>query len=740
MISMSTIDFNYYLYRLRDGGMEIFMKRKFLTIVLSGILCAGNSIIVNADNSNNTYFYCAAFYDQNDVLSGVKALNGKLTEDEINVLVDTYRPDGAKKARVFTWEEDMKPLDSCKKYEFYDDIKTINILHTNDMHGSLEGSGSVIGIDKISELKKDTNNAILVDGGDATQGVSLATLTHGEDIIDLMNMAGYDVMAAGNHEFDYGIEQLMKNVSLAKFPIISANTYYEGDPLFKTDKSNGMNCIVEIDGTKVGFFGLTTTDTKTSTNPSGIAGVTFNDEISTAKEQVQLLDAAGADAVIAIAHMGTNGNVECTSIQLAEAMAGTGLDAIIDGHSHTVVNTEVNGIVIAQTGTAEANVGRMSIEISDDGKVNIEENMLSCEFFKNIDADQEISNKIGEITGSQKEQLNKVVARTDTSLWGGYINNVAEARAYETNLGDLISDSMIYSTKQLLTDEYKNLPVAAIENGGGIRATISNGNVTMGDIINVLPFANTVMFKEVTPKILYDILEYSVSTVKNQNIDTGMLDAEYSGGFLQIGGMRFEYDPNAETNKILNLYLDDEETPLDRNDESRKIVLASNDYLIAGGNGYTMLAELKTIGEGGGLDQMLLDYINYITNNGTEAINIPVYDGRIRTKGKYIPKEYTAKIRVKNTDGNYAANTEITYYIDGEKRNGITDADGLLYITAFDGPHGIKLYEDQTEVYINNYSGAGMLEVDGNYPVYYPALTWDNEILSVQPIFNMMLA
>ncbi len=603
---------------------------------------------------------------------------------------------------------------------------TVTVFHTNDVHGSFIGSDSVIGVDKIAALKNSVDNSILVDGGDATQGIALATLSKGEDVIRLMNAAGYDVMAAGNHEFDNGTDQLKKLADMADFPIISANTYYEGKPFFETADSDGRSIIIDKNGVKVGIFALTTCNTASSTNTNGIKGVEFRDEVETAKEETQYLDEQGADVILAITHMGIiKTESDCTSYELAEAMAGTELDAIIDGHSHSVVNENIGDILVAQTGTGGVNLGRMDITIDESGEVDIKETMLTAEDLKDVEPDADVAEKIEEINEKQSEMLLQVIGKTEGTLWGGSINQIAEARVGETNFGSLIADSIIYNTKENLTEEYRSLPVVSLENGGGFRASVPNGTITKGSIINVLPFANTVIFKEVDPSVLYEVMEASVSSVSSQDKETGFMNAAYSGSFMQIGGMRLEYDPNGkEGSKVVAIYLDGSAEPLDRNDKNTNIILASNDYVAGTG----VLGDIPELGEGNGLMETVMDYIAYITDNGTKPVEMPVVTGRIKTVGDYVPKDYTAHVRVQKKDGTpEETGKKINIYIDGVKTDAVVGEDGVLEFTVSDGPHSVKLFESQPEVYVNNYSGAGVIESFGTWNAGYPVLQSDYE-------------
>lgn len=596
--------------------------------------------------------------------------------------------------------------------------KTVTILHTNDMHGSMVSSSSTIGADLVATVKKEINNTILVDAGDATQGSSLATLTQGEDVIGLMNAAGYDVMTAGNHEFDYGADTLLKNAESADFPILSANVKKDGGLLFKnvkyadgTKTNNGENIIIEKNGVKVGFFGITTAETAVKSNPKGLKGITFDDEVKTSKEQVKKLKEEGADVIVGIMHMGVDPSSKVTSKKIAEALKGTDLNIIIDGHSHTVMTETVGDIVINQTGTGSKNIGKIDITLGEGRKVQVDASLLNAEtVIKDFEPSAEITKQVEEITKSQSALLSKVVGKTKTSLWGGTINGVNEARIGETNLGSLVADSMAWGAKNYLKGtDYEGKPVVALQNGGGVRATIKAGNITSGDVLNVLPFGNTLAFKSVTPSILYEAIENGVSKVVKQDSKTGLIEGA-PGAFPQISGMKIEYNPDLEVGKrVTAIYLDGSKELLDRNDKKTEIILASNDFEIAGGDGYSMLVGLKSVGEGQVLDQIFQQYITQLSENGTKPIEQPIITGRIKTVGAYQPTNYDAKIVLKDVQGNAIAGLSVEYSVDGKQSQVVlSQADGSIEIKGLtDGPHGITI-NGEPEVLVNNYSGAGI--------------------------------
>ena len=596
-------------------------------------------------------------------------------------------------------------------------VQEVIVYHTNDSHGYLSGDGeNIVGIDLAVGLKESTPNSILVDAGDATQGLPLASLTKGADVIELMNQAGYDLMTAGNHEFDFGTEAFLSNARKADFPILAANIYRNGSPLLKDvqEGNNGCHTIIEQNGVRIGFFGLTTADTASSTNPTGITDLEFRDEAETAKAEIAHLEDEGADVIIAICHMG-NMDASCTSTDLANAMTGEyqdKIDVIIDGHSHTVENEETNGILIVQTGSGMAGIGKLTLEIRGN-EVSASEELLGPSDLADVVPDAAVAEQLAQIESSQSELLRETVGKTDTTLWAGQVGVVAVTRLVETNYGDLTADAFRSAAKTYLqtlgTDT--SLPVIAVENGGGIRAMSANGDITMGDLISAFPFSNTIYLKKVTPAILYEVMEVSGTALDGQDKETGMLlQQTNSGGFLQISGFTAVFNPDGEEGqKVVSITLDGQTEPLDREDTATEIMMASNNYIMSGGNDYNMLADLPKYGEAGGELETVQSYLESCMKDGA----LQGYAGtgnRIQMRGDgYEPKDYTASILIADQSGEPLAGQELSYRVDGGKRqNGITDENGILQITLSDGAHGVRLADTQQEIYVDNYSGFGI--------------------------------
>ena len=222
---------------------------------------------------------------------------------------------------------------------------SIVIYHTNDMHGAVENLAN------IKTLKDNTKNSLLLDAGDCTQGSAIATYTKGEGIIDIMNATGYDAITLGNHEFDFGSQKAIENMKKAKFTPLAANVVdANGDLLLKGINGNGANIIEEVNGKKIGIFGLTTEETYYKTNPKNLNGTEFKNIIETAKEQVKLLKAQNVDAIITITHIGNDKSSSPTSIDLAKEVPE--IDLIIDGHSHTIIQEKIGDTTIVQTGSS----------------------------------------------------------------------------------------------------------------------------------------------------------------------------------------------------------------------------------------------------------------------------------------------------------------------------------------------------------------------------------------------------
>ena len=408
--------------------------------------------------------------------------------------------------------------------------KTV-ILHTNDVHGAVEGYAY------IAQLKADYEakgaEVILVDAGDFSQGTTYVSTTKGADAVTMMNAAGYDVVTLGNHEFDYGYAQLKENMSKAKFKVVCADVFNEdGTPIFDASYTYTTKS-----GVKVGFFGMETPETQTKANPALIKGLTFaTGDAFTKAAADQVAALKDADVVICLAHLGVDAeSAPYRSTDLYAAVKG--IDFIVDGHSHTVMTKGEKGEPIQSTGTAFANIG---VIVIDDATKKIESNSL-FEIKEDTAKDATVAAAAQTIIDRVDAEYDVVFAKSEVALNGAKAPN--GNRDSETNNGDLITDAMrwkVLQNKDGLTVNEDH--VVAITNGGGIRAAIAKGDVTKKDINTVLPFGNTVAVVYVTGEQLLEALEASTFSTPTA-----------VGGFPQVSGINFTihtgkaYDKNDAT-------------------------------------------------------------------------------------------------------------------------------------------------------------------------------------------------
>ena len=408
--------------------------------------------------------------------------------------------------------------------------KTV-ILHTNDVHGAVEGYAY------IAQLKADYEakgaEVILVDAGDFSQGTTYVSVTKGADAVTMMNTVGYDVVTLGNHEFDYGYAQLKENMSKAKFKVVCADVFNEdGTPIFDANYTYTTKS-----GVKVGFFGMETPETQTKANPALIKGLTFaTGDAFTKATADQVAALKDADVVICLAHLGVDAeSAPYRSTDLYAAVKG--IDFIVDGHSHTVMTKGEKGEPIQSTGTAFANIG---VIVIDDASKKIESNSL-VEIKEDTAKDATVAAAAKVIVDRVNNEYGTKFATSKVELNGAKAPN--GNRDVETNNGDLITDAMrwkVLQNKDGLTVNEDH--VVAITNGGGIRAAIAKGDVTKKDINTVLPFGNTVAVVYVTGEQLLEALEASTFSTPTA-----------VGGFPQVSGINFTihtgkaYDKNDAT-------------------------------------------------------------------------------------------------------------------------------------------------------------------------------------------------
>lgn len=476
--------------------------------------------------------------------------------------------------------------------------KTV-ILHTNDVHGAIEGYAYITALKADYEAKGA--EVILVDAGDYSQGEVYVSDTKGLDAVEMMNVTGYDVVTLGNHEFDYGYAQLKENMTKADFKILCANVYGEdGIPIFDANYTYTTKS-----GVKIGFFGMETPEAQTKANPALIKGLKFDTDLKAVAEK-QLEALKDDDVVIALSHLGVDDSSKpYTSYDLYNAAKG--IDFIIDGHSHSVMTKGKNGEPIQSTGTKFANIG---VIVIDDASKKIESNSL-YEIKEDTAKDAAVAAAAQKIIDRIDKEYGAVFAKSKVELNGAKAPN--GNRDGETNNGDLITDAMLWKVmqnKEGLTVNEDH--VVAITNGGGIRAAIKAGDVTKKDIKTVLPFGNTIEVIYVTGTELLEALEASTFCVP-----------ESIGGFPQVSGISYTistgavYDANAETYPASTYYGPKSINRVTINSINGKdfklgdtYAVVTNNFSAAGGDTYyAFKAATAKFDTGVPLDEAVMEYV-----------------------------------------------------------------------------------------------------------------------------------
>ena len=477
----------------------------------------------------------------------------------------------------------------------------IVILHTNDVHGAIAGYAKVAALKDAYEARGAY--VLLMDAGDFIQGDPTVSTSEGATAVELMNLAGYDVVSLGNHEFDYGYQNLKDLEADADFAIVDANVLYNGRVAFEDNL-----VFTAPDGTKIGVFGLDTPETATKAHPAKIQGVTFlagEDLYDCAQEQVDALTAEGCNYVICLGHLGIDdesaGN---RSIDLLEKVEG--IDVFIDGHSHSTyedVKTAAGGTgkvgdtLVTSTGTKLESIGVVTIDA---------EGVITTSTTPVADLTAEDADVAARAAAIQKEiddEYGTVFAKTEVALNG---EREPGNRTEETNLGDLITDALVWGAEREGTEVD-----AAVTNGGGIRASIAAGDITKKDINTVLPFGNTLSIVQVTGAELLEALEASTYCTPTS-----------IGGFPQVSGIEFTVDttkaydqgelyPGSTYYGPKSIQRVTIETvggePFDAN---ATYTIATNDFMAAGGDTYYAFAAASVNYDLGlSMDEVVMDYI-----------------------------------------------------------------------------------------------------------------------------------
>ena len=472
------------------------------------------------------------------------------------------------------------------------------ILHSNDVHGAVDGYAKIAWLR--TQLEDMGAEVILADAGDFSQGGAAVNMNKGADAVRLMNAAGYDIAAVGNHEFDFGPERMMENLGGAEFTVVCSNILKDGEPVF------APSAMYETEsGLKIGFFGVETPETLTKSNPNNTARYTIlggEDMYAAAQAETDALISDGADIVIALTHLGVDAESVNSGNGSPNLCAGvSGIDLMIDGHSHTVMTSGADGEPIQSTGTKFAYIGL--VLISPEGV--IEDRYLVPT--DDLGSDEDVAAATQVISDALDETYGEVIAVCETDITGEKNDN----RCHESNNGDLTCDAFLWYAENFIElSDYDREHMAAIMNGGGIRAGLVPGDVTKMNVFEIHPFSNTLVLVRLTGAELLEGLEASTFSTP-----------EPVGAYPQTSGIIFTVDTGKEY-AAGELYPD---SVYHRPSEIRRVTIESvcgqpfdpdavytvvcSNFLTDGGDTYYVFSHKEYIDTGVLLDEVVIRYI-----------------------------------------------------------------------------------------------------------------------------------
>ncbi|MDV6379494.1 5'-nucleotidase C-terminal domain-containing protein [Sporosarcina sp. GW1-11] len=463
---------------------------------------------------------------------------------------------------------------------------SLTVFHTNDTHAHVENAPEKAAL--VKQLKKDHPANLLLDAGDVFSGTLYFNEFEGEIDMKLMNYYGYDAMTFGNHEFDLGRSEnghasLAKMVKAANFPIVSANVDFSKDSLFdglQTKATTGApenghiynGIIKEVNGEKIGIFGLTTEESAAISSPDK---VTFTNYITEAKATVSSFKEAGINKIIAVTHIGFDDNKAIDNDQEL-AIAVPEIDIIVGGHTHSklpsphVINGDTDPVLIVQANEYNKFLGQLDVEFDANGVITNFDGKLHEIGGEGAARDEGAAEILAPYTKQVQARMASPVGATSKVFLNG-LRNLGGVRAGETNLGNLITDGMLEKAKEIDSEV-----TIAFQNGGGIRSSINKGEVTYGEVLTVLPFGNPLAIIELTGAELRSTFEHSVKEYPNE-----------SGGFLHVAGMKFLFDPSKPVgSRIVSLEVAGKEVV-----DTKMYKAATNVFTARGGDGFEALGK-----------------------------------------------------------------------------------------------------------------------------------------------------
>jgi 5'-nucleotidase/UDP-sugar diphosphatase len=499
----------------------------------------------------------------------------------------------------------------------------LRILHTNDIHSRLEpinkqdstcgekdlAAGACFGGTArlaTAIARERRPSSLLLDAGDQFQGSLFYAHYLGAEVAELMGKLGYDAMAVGNHEFDNGVPVLERFAKAIPFPLLMANADLAGEPGLAAEIA--PFAVLTVEGEKIGVIGLTPQDNGELTGAG--KSIRFGDPVEAVRKQVAALTAEGVNKIVLLSHSGY-------LVDQKIAASVDGVDVIVGGHSHTLLSNSVptaggpsptlvaapdgTKVPIVQTGSYGKYLGRLDVAFNDGGVVTeaVGEPIL---LDAGITEDAAIKARIAELAKPLEAVRNTVVGETKAPIEG----SAAYCRTQQCTMGDLVADAML--------DWVKDQGISiAITNGGGLRASIDGGPISMGEVLTVLPFQNTLATFTLKGAGIVAALENGVSQVESGG-----------GRFPQVAGLEFDWSPSGEAGKsrirAVRVMVDGKAVPIDPAADYRVV---TNNFMRNGGDGYAAFAAGSDAYDfGPTLDSVLADYLGKAPFTPPTAVRI----------------------------------------------------------------------------------------------------------------------
>lgn len=482
-------------------------------------------------------------------------------------------------------------------------MNKITIYHMNDMHARIstnDDNGLAIGLDQIAKVINKSllneKNCLFFNAGDIIHGNPYININDGMGMIPLLNPIHLSALCPGNHEFNFGIEQLLKITKLLNTHILCANVVYKNNQSFaflpymiyeidlnKDDYISENSNTSRNENIKIGVFGLTTPETMYKTHPDNVKNVEILDPIKTGKNIIRLLK-NNCDIIIALTHLGLDKSSEFTSERLASEVDN--IDLCIDGHSHTVLphGLRVNNTLIVQAGSHSQYLGKVVLNIENKKIQHISAELLNEDTINSLisnESDSFISNRLNKIMNEADKILSEELAYSNKTLSGDRLL----VRRQESELGNFAANACKFITGADIS----------IVNAGDIRTSLQSGTITYKDILAVFPFQNNVQIYEITAQQIKEMLEHSVEFVP----------ASF-GGFLSVSSnLKFYFDSKRPPgNRIINIYINDKLI------ENKTYTISMTSFLAAGGDDYQIFKSLKKVTNCDTVENIIIKYIN----------------------------------------------------------------------------------------------------------------------------------